>query len=126
MSETQWTLDVESPPPPEPEPAAPAVPPPVHHILEALLFVGGAPLTLKQASSSIRGLTEVQFTEALDALNRAYRRQGRPYHIQAQGEGHVLVLRPKYRPVLEKLYGAAREARLSPQAIDVLALVAYR
>lgn len=103
-----------------------AVPPPVHRILEALLFVGGAPLTIAQARAAVRGLTPEEFAAAVDDLNRDYRRQGRPYHIQAQSDGHVLVLRPKYRTVLEKLHGGVREARLSPQAVDVLALVAYR
>ena len=62
----------------------------------------------------------------MDALNRAYRLQNRPYTILARGEGHALVLRPRYRGVMEKLYGGQREARLSTAAIDVLALVAYR
>ncbi len=131
MSETpepiprDWTADAlpeVAPPAPEVE----ATPPPVHRIIEALLFVGGLPLTLQRAGSAIRGLTVEQFTETVDGLNRDYRRQGRPYYIQAQGDGFVLALRPRYRPVLEKLHGGPREARLSPQAIDVLALVAYR
>ena len=36
------------------------------------------------------------------------------------------MLRPQFRGVLERLYGAMREARLSPAALEVLALVAYR
>jgi segregation and condensation protein B len=46
--------------------------------------------------------------------------------IRPQGTGYVLALRPGFRGVTDKLYGTAREARLSPAAIDVLALVAYR
>ncbi len=95
-------------------------------IVEALLFVGGAPLTAIRAAEIVRGLTPEQFTEAVATLNSDYRRQGRPYTIQAQGQGHVLTLRPRFRGVLSKLYGTTREARLSPAAIDVLALVAYR
>jgi segregation and condensation protein B len=115
-----WTVDNGA------EHAAEGIPPPIPRILEAMLFIGGPPLTLAHASSAVRGLTQSRFTETIDLLNRDYRRQGRPYHIQAQGEGYALVLRARYRPVLEKLYGGAREARLSPQSIDVLALVAYR
>jgi segregation and condensation protein B len=37
-----------------------------------------------------------------------------------------LTLRPRFRSVIERLYGQARAARLSPAAIDVLSLVAYR
>jgi segregation and condensation protein B len=104
----------------------PAVPPPPLRIIEALLFVGGAPLTASRACEVIRGLTPAQFAQAIDTLNRDYRRQGRPYLIQTHEHGHVLTLRPRYQPVVERLYGTVREARLSPAAIDVLAVVAYR
>jgi segregation and condensation protein B len=102
------------------------VPPPMPSIVEALLFVGGPPLTADRAAQAIRGLTAAQFTQAIDALNHAYRRQGRPYVIQNQDQGYVLTLRPRFRSVRDKLFGSNREARLSPPAIDVLALVAYR
>jgi segregation and condensation protein B len=103
-----------------------AAPPPLLRIVEALLFVGGAPLTASRAGEAIRGLTEPQFLQHIDTLNRAYRQQGRPYAIQSQGQGYVLTLRPRFRSVLERLHGGPREARLSPAALDVLALVAYR
>jgi segregation and condensation protein B len=103
-----------------------AAPPSPLRIIEALLFVGGAPLTAASACEIVRGLAPEHFSQAIDALNQAYRRQGRPYSIQAQGPGFVLALRPRFRGVTEKLYGAPREARLSPAAVDVLALVAYR
>ncbi|HEV3203866.1 MAG TPA: SMC-Scp complex subunit ScpB [Gemmataceae bacterium] len=106
--------------------ASETVPPPIHRILEALLFIGGSPLTAERAGETIRGLTPDQFTGALDILNKDYRRQGRPYTIRCQDKGYVLSLRPNFRFVLDKLYGGIREARLSSAAIDILALVAYR
>jgi segregation and condensation protein B len=116
----------ESDTPPTSEPVQPAVPPPLPRIVEALLFVGGPPLTAGRAAEAIRGLTDAQLAQAVETLNDGYRKQGRPYVIQAQGSGYVLALRPRFRPVMEKLYGGMREARLSPAAIDVLSLVAYR
>ena len=74
----------------------------------------------------MRGLSEPQFGEAIAVLNAEYRSQGRPYLIQAQGSGYALSLRPRFRPVAERLHGGQRAARLSPAVIDVLALVAYR
>jgi segregation and condensation protein B len=125
-----WQLDAGEEPAPAPPPGsagtAPATPPSPVRIIESLLFVGGPPLTPARALETIRGLTEAQFTQAIDALNQEYRSQGRPYLIQALEQGFVLTLRPRYRSVVEKIYGSAREARLSPPAIDVLALVAYR
>jgi segregation and condensation protein B len=91
-----------------------------------MLFVGGAPLTAVRACEALRGVTPEQFVEIIDQLNRDYRAQGRPYRIQPADQGYELVLRPRYRSVQQALYGSVREARLSPAALDVLALVAYR
>src|SRR5439155_6640149 len=126
---TAWDVDAGSPEPP----AVPEVmhsedelPPPPARIVEALLFVGGEPLTATRTCEIVRGLTPGQFTEIIAALNAEYRRQGRPYAVLAQEHGYVLTLRPRFRGVVDKLYGGIREARLSPAAIDVLALLAYR
>src|ERR1700681_1224733 len=68
-----------------------AAPPSPLRIVEALLFVGGAPLTGQRVGEIIRGFSPEQFTQALDDLNRAYRLQNRPYSILARGEGYALV-----------------------------------
>ncbi len=110
LGDQAWETEApEAPPVPATEPAAPP-----------------APLTAPRARQVIRGMTADQFTQTIDELNRAYRRQNRPYLIQPRDQGYVLALRPKFRGVMEKVFGGAREARLSTQAIDVLALVAYR
>ncbi|MHB1425059.1 MAG: SMC-Scp complex subunit ScpB [Gemmataceae bacterium] len=103
-----------------------SAPPPLRRIVEAMLFVGGAPLTAARAAEAVRGLSVEQFRDILDGLNRDYRQQGRPYRVQMREQGYELVLQPRFRGVLDRLYGSTREARLSPAALDVLALVAYR
>jgi segregation and condensation protein B len=104
----------------------PVAPPPLARIVEALLFVGGAPLTAARAAEVVRGLTLEQFSESIAALNRAYRAQGRPYRINPRDQGHELALRPGFRVVVERLHGATREARLTQVALDALSIVAYR
>lgn len=101
-------------------------PPPVTRLVEAMLFVGGAPLTVERAKEAVRGLTDELFHECLEDLNRAYRDQGRPYRIQPASNGYELTLQPRYRSVAERMQGSPKAARLSPAALDVLALVAYR
>ncbi|MSQ93784.1 MAG: SMC-Scp complex subunit ScpB [Gemmataceae bacterium] len=122
LGEEAWQTEVAPAPPVE----EPATPPPALRIIEALLFVGGAPLTAKRAREILRGLTEQQFDETITQLNADYRRQARPYALTPQGAGWVLTVRPRFRHVIDKLYGGVREARLSQMAIDVLSLVAYR
>jgi segregation and condensation protein B len=98
----------------------------LRRIVEALLFVGGAPLTAVRACEALRGLTPEQFTQVIEGLNHDYRAQGRPYRIRPRDQGHELALLPRFRGLRERLYGSPREVRLSPAALDVLALVAYR
>jgi segregation and condensation protein B len=103
-----------------------SAPPPLHRLVEAMLFVGGPPLTAAKACEIIRDLSPEQFTAIVESLERDYRRQGRPYTIRQQEHGYELVLLSRYQRIHDKLYGGTREARLSQAAIDVLALVAYR
>jgi segregation and condensation protein B len=98
----------------------------VGQLLEALLFMGGAPLTAERAAQAIRGLAPAQFTQAIQTLSRDYRRQGRPYRIHLHENGYVVKLRSEFKSIEERMYGFNRQARLSPAAIDVLSLVAYR
>ena len=104
----------------------PAAPPPLLRIIEAMLFIGGTPLSETRACETIRGLTAEQFRDLIAELNGLYRRQGRPYQIRLQDHGYVLALRPRFRNIEDRLHGSTREARLSQTAVDTLALVAYR
>src|SRR6266446_2291309 len=109
-----------------PEEPGDDTPPPLARIIEALLFVGGTPLTYQRARGILRGLSAEQFQETLDQLQRDYRWQRRPYQIETRGAGVVLALQTKYQFLETRLLGGLREARLSSAAIDVLAIVAYR
>ncbi len=102
------------------------VPPTPRQIIEAILFVGGQPLSAERAQEIVRDLRGEQFDHIVSELNRDYRRQGRPYVIQKSPQGVVLTLKPQFRWVRERLTASPREARLTPVALDVLALIAYR
>jgi segregation and condensation protein B len=101
-------------------------PPSPEQLVEAMLFVGGHPLTAETACAAVRGLTPERFQQAVDALNRRYRDQQRPYTVEPRGDGFVMAVRPAYRNLRERLFGGPRETRLSQPALDVLSVVAYR
>src|SRR5262245_50449218 len=78
LMEQNWEVDVGEPALPVREPATGnaepnGVPPDPLRIVEALLFVGGPPLTAARACEAVRGLTEAQFLQAIDTLNQDYR-----------------------------------------------------
>ena len=108
----------------DPPPAEP--PPSPLQIVEAMLFVGGPPLTAAKACSAVRGLTPDRFRDLADELAKRYRTQNRPYAVQPKDDGFVLAVKPAFRGVRERLTGGPREARLSGPAVEVLSLIAYR
>jgi segregation and condensation protein B len=124
-------IPIPEPPVPPVSPAAIApppaeIPPALEQIIEAMLFVGGHPLSAETASAAIRGLTPERFHAAVDTLNWRYRHQERPYTIQPRDGGFVLSILPIHRGLREKLFGGPRETRLGHPAVDVLSVVAYR
>lgn len=97
-------------------------------ILEAMLFVGtpdNQPLSSDQVASLMRGVRRIEIDELVAHLNRQYRAEARPYSIIAEGAGYRLSLNDDFAFVRERLYGRPRAARLSPAAVEVLAIVAY-
>ena len=101
-------------------------PPPIEKVVEAMFFVGGQPLTSKRACEILRGLDFKEFVSIIAGLNKKYKLENRPYRIQPKGNGYEMTILPKYRIIADKLYGMLKEARLSAQALDTLALVAYK
>jgi len=98
-------------------------------ILEAMLFVGdigGEPLTAKYIASLMRGVSPREIGELVAELNEIYDEEDCPYRIASVGVGYSLLLREQFSALRDKFYGRIRAAKLSQQAVDVLALVAYR
>ncbi|MEX0725967.1 MAG: SMC-Scp complex subunit ScpB, partial [Planctomycetaceae bacterium] len=115
----------EGPDLPELAPGSPLTP---RHVIEAALFVGGAPLTTKKLASLFKGSYENAYIEQqIDDLNRHYLAQNRPYQIQLVEGGHRLALRPEFDKIRQRVFGyGPKEVRLSQDALEVLALVAYQ
>lgn len=101
-------------------------PPPVEKVVEAMFFVGGQSLTAERACEILRGVEVADFVKIIAGLNKKYKAQNRPYRIQPKAAGYEMTVLSKYRILADKLYGMLKEARLSAQALDTLALVAYK
>ena len=98
-------------------------------ILEAMLFVGSPdnrPLTSRQIAALMRGFSPREVDDLIVELNQHYLDRGCPYEIASQGAGYVMQLRRTFEALRYRFLGRVRDAKLSQQAIDVLAIVAYR
>jgi len=97
-------------------------------VLEALLFVGGDPLPGRRLADLLGGETmSAQIEELIDQLNARYLEQSRPYHILPGEGGYRLTLRPDFETIRSRVYGLGpRDVRLSQDALEILALIAYQ
>lgn len=98
-------------------------------VVEALLFVGrpdDGGLSARELASAMRGVSPDEIAAVVAELNTAYDLDGAPYAIIGSPNGYRLALREEYRRVRDKFYGRVRDAKLSPAALEVLSIVAYR
>ncbi|HEV8001069.1 MAG TPA: SMC-Scp complex subunit ScpB [Planctomycetaceae bacterium] len=97
-------------------------------VLEALLFVGGKPLTIKAIGAVLRNEFDAPFIEtAIEQLRDRYASQNRPYEIRLTDGGYCMALRSDFEPERNRVYGfGPRQVRLSQDTLEVLSLVAYR
>lgn len=97
-------------------------------ILEAALFVGhpqNEPLSSRQLADLMRGVDANEVEDLVAQLRAKYEAWNCPYAIISQDGGFSMTLRSEFNWLRQKFYGKIREARLSQNAIDVLAIVAY-
>jgi segregation and condensation protein B len=94
--------------------------------LEALLFIGQpvwTPTALSQAWPAVSAST---FEAVVARLTRRYRRQNRPFAVVQCDSGLVLELLPDVRRDLARRWRCERSIPLPREAMEVLALIAYR
>ena len=98
-------------------------------VIEAMLFVGNQenrPLGTDQIAGKLRNVSIEDVNQAIIHLNEQYRERNCPYTIVSEHTGYRMVLRSEFEPVRINFHGKIRETQLSQQAIDTLAVVAYR
>jgi len=98
-------------------------------IVEGMLFVGdseGRPLTNRQLAANIRDVSPREVDELIVELNQCYRDSRTAYEVVSEGAGYRMQIRPELDSIRHRFSGKVREARLTPTAIEVLSVVAYR
>ena len=97
-------------------------------IVESILFVG-SPKDVKQTSRKIaallRDVSPKEVTAIVKKLNATYESQNAPYRIDSTNGNLRMKLADSMEHIQVRFRGGMREAKLSQQAIDVMAVVAY-
>ena len=94
--------------------------------VEAVLFVSDVALSIKRIIQ-LATLADTNEAKALiERLNVAYDRDGSAFRIERVASGFRLLTKPLYSFWLGKLHQRQAELKLTPPALETLAIVAYR
>lgn len=97
-------------------------------VIEAILFVGqpdNRAFSSRELAAAMRGVSPPEIDAAVQQLNATYDADQAPYVIEGSSAGYRLTLRGEFQRMRDKFYGTVREAKLSPAALEVLAIIAY-
>lgn len=99
---------------------------PLMERLEAVLFAATEPVSMARLRKFAACADPLVLRRALDALAALYRETGRAFLIEEVAGGHQLRTRPEMGPVLARMGRRPDTGKLSPAALETLAVVAYR
>ncbi len=94
--------------------------------LEAVLFLAKEPLNSRKLAQ-FAGLEDgTRARTLIQRLNAEYDQAGRAFRVEEVAGGYQLLTRRKFSGWLRRLAHVPGEARLSPPALETLAVIAYR
>jgi segregation and condensation protein B len=117
---------------PAPEPLPPARPDltadamPLPQVLEALLFSTDVPLSAGKLAEIVGLDSTKPIKQTLDALNESYAARQAAFRIEERAGGYQLLTLPQYAQYVERLVKKKDEGRLTPAALETLAIVSYK
>ena len=94
--------------------------------VEALLFISEKPLLLEQIKTALEGLDTPKIREIILGLKNEYENGSRGLRIEEVAGGFRMVTSPDTTLVLKKFYKQRDAQRLSIQALETLAIIAYK
>lgn len=92
-------------------------------LVESLLFVAPEPVTVANLALGL-GVTPEEVEQALEVLTQVYVDRG--LRLQRHRDRVQLVTAPEAAPYVERFLGLDLTTKLSPAALEALAIVAYR
>ena len=110
-------------------------------IIESLVFSSQKPLTAKEVVHALKGAeeflpeeqqglaagaSEEQVQTVLQELATEYQELNRAFQLVEQVAGWQVATRPEYQLWVRQLFPELRPTRLSPPALETLAIIAYR
>ncbi len=110
----------------EPPGSAPLDPSALEAAVEAVLFAAGEAVAPKEIAAAFEAVGEEEVVRSLESLQSRFERTGAGIAIERVAGAYRLVTRADVGPWIRKFFRQRNRARLSPAALETLAIVAYR
>ncbi|WKW12076.1 SMC-Scp complex subunit ScpB [Pseudogemmatithrix spongiicola] len=99
---------------------------PLAKLLEAALFASPRPIATDELAALDPEASPAALQSALDELREHYDVDGHGVALVEVGGGWQVLTRPEYTEAIERAQMAVRPTKLSPAALETLAIIAYR
>jgi segregation and condensation protein B len=95
-------------------------------IVEALIYASPDPLPIKALQKLIDGESGERIAAAIASLDAGYQASGRGLQLVEVAGGYQIVTRPELHEWVRRLFHERTTAKLSVQALETLAVIAYK
>ncbi|MGC8552139.1 MAG: SMC-Scp complex subunit ScpB [Phycisphaerae bacterium] len=99
---------------------------PLRQVVEAILFSTDMPLSAGKLAQTVGLDSSKPVRDAVDELNRDYAAREAAYRIEERAGGYQLLTLPQYSEYIQRLMKKKEEGRLTPAALETLAIIAYK
>ena len=94
--------------------------------VEAVLFAAAEPVHPKEIAAAFEGATEVEVAAAIEALRERYAQGAGGLTVEQVAGAFRLATKPEVGAIVRQFFRQRNRTRLSPAALETLAIVAYR
>jgi segregation and condensation protein B len=97
----------------------------VESVVEAVLFASDEPLSTSRLANIVDTNTQ-QIRESVEQLNEKYKKNKNAFRIEKIAGGFQMLTLSPYNHWLKKLLRVRSEGKLSPAALETLAIISYK
>ena len=98
----------------------------VRAVLEALVFASPQPISAREITRVLQGVPRAEWERQLEQLKSDYARDERGLQVVEVAGGWQITTRPEYNDWVRELLDPRTPTRLSIQALETLAVIAYK
>lgn len=95
-------------------------------ILEAMIFASPQPITPREIAQVLQGIPKQAWQAAIEEIRADYARDERGLQLVEVAGGYQITTRPEYNDWVRELLDPKAPTRLSIQALETLAVIAYK